>query len=210
MENNKKNLTYYSIVRYDAIEMIPSNVKSILEIGCGGGNTLIEIKKRFPHIKVTGLDIVSKESQKKLDKFILQDINEEHSLFEDNSFDVILFLDVLEHLYDPARVLKHNLKFLKKGGYAISSIPNFRNRALLLNYIRGDFKYEDSGLFDSTHIRFFFKKNMYDLYENCGLSIDGEKKSYNYGNKFQKLINQASFKLFDDLFVLQYLLLGVK
>jgi 2-polyprenyl-3-methyl-5-hydroxy-6-metoxy-1,4-benzoquinol methylase len=88
------------------------------------------------------------------------------------SLDVILCLDVLEHLVDPWTVVKRLSPLLKTDGRLIISIPNIRNwkfiRKLLMN---GDFHYRDAGLLDRTHLRFFVRDTAIELAEAGGLKV---------------------------------------
>lgn len=89
----------------------------------------------------------------------------------DEKFDYILCVDVLEHLRDPHRVLKEVVKYLKEEGSVISSIPNISHNAVIMNLLQGEFKYNQLGLLDNTHVKFFTKKSIIDLMSEAGLEI---------------------------------------
>jgi len=73
---SKENL-YFSNVRFDIIELVPNNNNNILEIGCGKGSTLVELKKIGKAKCIFGIDIIDLGQSEKLDKFILSDIETE-------------------------------------------------------------------------------------------------------------------------------------
>jgi SAM-dependent methyltransferase len=70
-------------------------------------------------------------------------------------FDAVVLSHVLEHLSDPATVLRRFSKLLLQGGCAIIAVPNALSWAMRWQFIRGDFEYKSDGVLDDTHLRFF-------------------------------------------------------
>jgi len=181
----------------------------ILEIGTGMGATLIKAKELGLAEEVVGIDIEKVEnniqSESKIDRFIVGDIEALKLDFENDYFDVIICADVLEHLVDPWKTLERLTIYLKKGGVFISSIPNVRNfRVLLSIALRGDFQYTDSGILDRSHLRFFCKNNIIKMFQENGYDILSIKTNMGaYGLK-HKLINFLTFGMLKDFFVFQY------
>jgi 2-polyprenyl-3-methyl-5-hydroxy-6-metoxy-1,4-benzoquinol methylase len=89
----------------------------------------------------------------------------------DETFDVVLAVDVLERLRDPAPVLKHATTHLTAKGIAIVSIPNVTHAALRLSLLQGRFSYTEQGLLDRTHLRFFDRPGAERLINEAGLTI---------------------------------------
>ncbi|WP_294144007.1 class I SAM-dependent methyltransferase [uncultured Selenomonas sp.] len=87
----------------------------------------------------------------------------------DRAYDHILFADVLEHLYHPARALRRAMDHLKEDGTIITSLPNIANNALLVGLFAGRFTYTPTGLLDDTHIRFFTYDSFLELARTVGL-----------------------------------------
>ncbi|MCY9592022.1 methyltransferase domain-containing protein [Paenibacillus chitinolyticus] len=98
--------------------------------------------------------------------------------FKNIKFDHIIFVDVLEHLKDPWRVLKIAVEFLKEEGTLITSIPNISNNAVIMELLSGRFEYKTLGLLDNTHLRFFTKSSILELYEQAGLQPIGWYATY--------------------------------
>ncbi len=92
-------------------------------------------------------------------------------VFGDTRFDVVLLLDVLEHLRDPLEVLRRVVRLLGPGGRVIASIPNVTHGAVRLNLLRGNFTYTSTGLLDRTHLRFFDRAAVDALFNTAGLDI---------------------------------------
>lgn len=124
-------------------------------------------------------------------------------------FDSISFNDVLEHLLNPGEILKNTKPLLAKKGVVIASIPNIFYLPVFIGEIfwKQDWKYEDSGILDNTHIRFFTKKSIIRLFDEAGYTIkqikgingiDGRKNL-----KF-KILNALTFGNFSDMQYLQF------
>jgi SAM-dependent methyltransferase len=86
-------------------------------------------------------------------------------------FDAILFADVLEHLRDPAAVLRRVRPFVAEGGAVVASIPNVAHASVRLALLAGSFRYREQGLLDESHLRFFTREGVQDLFEGSGCVI---------------------------------------
>jgi 2-polyprenyl-3-methyl-5-hydroxy-6-metoxy-1,4-benzoquinol methylase len=204
----EKPENYFSRIRNDIIELIQCNNCNILEIGCGEGNTLVELKKQGKAKFVAGIDIVDLNQSSKLDKFILADVENDNIDLPEEYFDIIICADVLEHLKDPWNVLRKIKKFLKPNRILLASIPNIREIKTLIDIaIKGDFKYVDAGILDKTHLRFFCKKNSIELFESTGYKI--EKITFNLSPK-RKFLLKLSLGLLEEFLVVEYLVLCKK
>jgi 2-polyprenyl-3-methyl-5-hydroxy-6-metoxy-1,4-benzoquinol methylase len=87
------------------------------------------------------------------------------------TFDVILFLDILEHLRDPLTVLRNSLRLLTERGYVVISLPNIAHGAVRAQLLSGRFAYTDVGLLDRTHLRFFDPVSVYEFLDDAGLIV---------------------------------------
>lgn len=148
--------------------------KKILEIGTSIGNVSKVLKER--ENSVTGIEIDSEAAEiakKYCDHMIIGDVEtiDLDKEIEPASFDVIVCGDVLEHLIKPEDLLKKVKKYLKPEGFLVISIPNFCHGDVILNILKGDFKYTPMGLLDKTHVRFFGLKNIIELFTECGYQI---------------------------------------
>ena len=213
MNYNEKAPDYFSNIRKDLINLIDANAKDlkILEVGAAYGETLYYLKQNGIAAEAVGVDIFedtkNKQNYKPLDRFIFGDI-EKIELPEYNQyFDLILLPDVLEHLFEPKSVLETLKKYLKEDGKIIISMPNIRYYSALYKIVfKGDFKYEESGIFDYTHVRFYCRKNIQELLETAGYTILKQESSIkNYqGKSLSKLINLITFGKFEEFFSTQY------
>lgn len=88
-------------------------------------------------------------------------------------FDRILLLDVLEHLRDPSPVLRDSRRLLAQRGKLLVSVPNAVNLIVRLKVLFGRFRYDDRGILDWSHLRFFTKKTIRALIEKHGYRVTG-------------------------------------
>ena len=86
-------------------------------------------------------------------------------------FDVVLLLDVLEHLRDPLATLNAATGRLKPGGRVIISLPNVTHAALRLQLLAGRFRYTELGLLDRTHLHLFDRAAVEQLIADAGLTV---------------------------------------
>lgn len=91
--------------------------------------------------------------------------------FPEEHFDCLVFADALEHMVRPEVVLKRLLPFLKPGGEVVISLPNVRHYTVVGDlFINGAFTYQDEGILDRTHLRFFTFQEIETLLEGAGLN----------------------------------------
>jgi SAM-dependent methyltransferase len=209
-----KSRDYFENIRYEILPLLPKHVNSIFEIGCGSGQTLSYLKSTGRCDWVGGMEIFPAAAQAargKLD-FVLEGNIEKVSLpFEESYFDIVLCLDVLEHLLDPSSVIKQLHTLLKPGGILICSIPNVRHFSVSIPLLfLGQWNYSDHGILDKTHLRFFTRKSAIDLVASSGLIVNkisstGLKKLSKAG-----FINLITVGIFKRLFEFQYLIRAVK
>ena len=209
-----KGDVYFAHVRREIELLLPDKISRVMEIGCGAGDTLNYLKQTGRCDWVCGVELESgaaAQAREKLDMFIEGNIEHQNLPMAPESLDVILCLDVLEHLVDPWNVIHKLDKLLKPGGSIIASIPNVRHFHVSLPLLfRGKWQYVDAGLLDKTHLRFFVHDSAVELMECSGLRVDMVRtKGLEKGSKAW-LVNMATLSLFRPLFEYQYLIRAIK
>ncbi|GHU44653.1 hypothetical protein FACS1894111_12260 [Clostridia bacterium] len=169
-------LNYYASPRNDLIAMMQHKKEeaiSLLEIGCGAGGTLAKLEHLFPNASVCGIELTESLAKIGANQLnIIQGNIETMTLpYEQNSFDYILFGDVLEHLYQPEDTIKRLLPYLKDTGVYLCSIPNIMHFSVLNPLLAGEFEYQDEGILDRTHLRFFTQNSIRNMFERCQMDI---------------------------------------
>jgi SAM-dependent methyltransferase len=132
----------------------------ILDVGTASGY-LGKILRGKGH-SVSGIEgdaAAAEKAKGHYDSFQLADLESCEFPFR-REFDYILFADVLEHLRDPAAVLRKCLPALKESGKIIISVPNVANFVVRLSLLFGRFDYMDRGILDRTHLRFFTLRSL--------------------------------------------------
>lgn len=169
-------ISYYSNARTDIIDLIKQSSESeisVLEIGCGSGSTMSRIEYLYPNASVKGIEIsdeVAKIGRNQLD-IITGNIESMELLYEKECFDYIILADVVEHLRDPEASLKRLSSYLKDDGRILVSIPNIMHKSVINSLLQGEFEYQDSGILDRTHLRFFTLSSIKKMLYRCGMEI---------------------------------------
>lgn len=164
---------YSTYIRTDIVQLIDRDKNSpinVLEVGCACGTTLLAIKNKYPNSKLYGIEL--NENAAKIAKYFAdvraENIEENNLSYEEKHFDYIIFADVLEHLYNPEKVLENMKKYLKDDGCILASIPNVMHHSVIKQLINGSWTYEDAGILDKTHIRFFTKSEIIKIFDKSG------------------------------------------
>jgi len=174
----------YTGPRPDVLALLPEHFASVLDVGCGAGALGASIKHRWKNCRVVGMENdprLFEMAEKQLDKALKVDLNESdpfHGLGPEERFDVIVFADVLEHLVVPHRLLASARSHLAEGGCIIISLPNVRHYSTFVSLgFLGSWPQRDRGIHDRTHLHFYAKKNMLELFSACGLIPVKEKRN---------------------------------
>ena len=197
MPDKKFNLSYVG-ERPDIEKLISPQAKMILDVGCSTG-VLGSSLKANTGAYVVGIEIspsMAEIAEKKIDKVLCGDVTEifKKGQLKEQSFDTIIFADVLEHLEDPWITLQYAVKCLKPEGKVVASIPNVRHIDTLFHLIvKGYWPYRNRGIHDRTHLRFFTLKNIHELFESANLSIDMVRPNYRLIERPHKLNEIAKY-----------------
>lgn len=171
------SLTYSFASRSDLFPMMDLEREGlrVLEIGCACGATLRDIGARNPSAKLYGVELNENAAAIAAPFAQILSMNVEKLDPEEipERFDYIIMGDVIEHLLEPWTAIRNMRELLVPGGSIIASIPNVANISNLYNVLRGRWTYEDSGLLDRTHFRFFTKYEIIRMFEDANLVIDG-------------------------------------
>ncbi|MGY3793719.1 class I SAM-dependent methyltransferase [uncultured Aquimarina sp.] len=174
MDYDNKPDNYFNNTRHEMLDFLPKNTKTLLDVGCGEGAFASMIKEKF-QTETWGIELMKEEGEKAkklLDKVFIGEVEGFIDELPDDYFDTIYFNDVLEHLVDPYVVLEKMKSKLSKDGVIISSIPNMRYHSALKNLVLNkNWEYEDHGIMDKTHLRFFTGKSIANMYTRLGYKI---------------------------------------
>lgn len=168
---------YHRLARRELVDLFTSPRKRVIEIGSAAGYTGKYCKEKFPGVEYWGFELnraAAKEAMRNIDRVVcgrFEDQQLDMLGLEPRSVDGVILGDVLEHMYDPWRALNSLHPWLSENAELAVCIPNIRNLWLLNEIAEGRFGYEQDGLLDITHIRFFTHREVQRLMDSTGYSI---------------------------------------
>jgi 2-polyprenyl-3-methyl-5-hydroxy-6-metoxy-1,4-benzoquinol methylase len=183
---------YYSSNRQEILSFIPGHIRRTLEFGCGRGDFSAFLKERF-NAETWAVEIHRESAEiasQKLDRVLCKDAINAMAELPDDYFDCIFFLDVLEHLTDPYRLLEECRTKLTSQGRVIASIPNIRYYRAFADYVfRGKWEYRQHGIMDIGHLRFFTFSSIREMFRKLNYSIRTLQGIHPTGSKTYFLLN---------------------
>lgn len=171
-----KQTPIHSHYNPDILNIMPSNLRRVVEVGCSSGALAkaytginpeciysgIEIDPEFAAIAASSCsDVICGNIEKLAENEFLQ-------LFPSDCW---VFGDALEHLYDPWALLKRIRPHLAPEALIIACIPNAQHWSMQARLNCGLLRYEDHGLMDRTHIRWFTRTTIIEMFESTGYKI---------------------------------------
>lgn len=164
---------YYLHARPEILQMVPHSATRILDVGCGAGVLGASIKSR-QGAEVHGVELVSDAASKAggcLDRVWNLPVESALSELADGYYDCIVAADVLEHVIDPWDTLIGLKEKLEPDGKIVVSLPNVQNWGVVSSLLEGKWDYRSEGILDRTHLHFFTRKSVEELFWNAGLHI---------------------------------------
>ena len=185
-EYAEKGGDYYEYPRSEMLALYPADAKRVLDVGCGAGAFGVEVKKNGAEVWGVEPDLKSFEKAvTRLDRTFYGYFNQSTGLPE-KYFDCIFFNDVIEHMMNPAEALQLAKKLLAPGGKIIASIPNIAHFPTVWHLVfGGEWRYAERGILDRTHLRFFTRSSIAELFGENGLRVvklEGINEYYGTGN----------------------------
>lgn len=180
-------MRYFDTPRTEILPYLPERCGRLLDIGCGAGSTTAWIREHHEVAWAGGVEFDAGAAERAAPRFeqlwtgMVEQTNLEDAI-PAGSLDLVLCLDVLEHLADPWNVVERLSPLIAPGGRLIVSVPNIRNWKFIRRLLfKGDFHYTDSGLLDRTHLRFFVRETAEGLATSGGLCLQGSYDANRYG-----------------------------
>lgn len=160
----------------DLLRVIPECAEFVIEIGCSSGALAREFKKIKPDCSYFGVDIDSQYTllaDRYCDRTAAIDIEESGNDFfiEHQHRDCWVFGDTLEHFRDPWKILRKVRAVIPAQGCVVACIPNAQHWSVQVKLGVGDFRYQDSGLLDRTHLRWFTRQTIMELFAETGFDV---------------------------------------
>jgi len=193
LNTSKWDKSYYEKCRNDVLELIPRRCKRLLSVGCGCGATEAQLMQRGVQVVGVPLDPIIAESAKTRGLHIVPpDFRRAKSALAGETFDCILFVDVLQHLPHPEETLAEFADLLDEDGHVIAAVPNFKYMKYFCENIRQGRVGLNASSFDKTRLHFTTPKMMTEWFRRSSLRTVTVK--YNVQPRFSSLAG-ASFGL---------------
>lgn len=186
----------------DYFKQVDINLK-VLDVGCSEG-FFMELLRNLGFENIKGIDPSSKVVEKAKKKGLIAEQNDIDEFQTKEKYDVILMMDVLEHLEKPEQALEKAYKLLNDNGALYLNIPICDSLALrcrrFLKLASRESQLHD---WDETHINAYSKKELVSLLKACSFSV---VKSQRISNRFP-FISRISLKFSE--FLQQFTLCGL-
>jgi trans-aconitate methyltransferase len=171
---------YYQLARPEVARLVPPDARFVVDVGCGAGALGHALKQSRPGLEVRGIEPV--QTQADLARQVLDAAHcgtaEAGPPQEWPSADCVIFADVLEHLVDPWQTLKSWRARLRAGATLVVSLPNVSNSGVVGGMLRGRWDYQDWGVLDRTHLRFFTRATGVELIESAGFRVQTVRRIF--------------------------------
>jgi len=161
-------------MRDDLAAKVPHGAGAVLDVGCSRGATADALRSRGVR-RIVGIEPDAADAAAAAGAYDevlavrLEDVP--HATELSGRFDAILFGDVLEHLVDPSDALVRVRPWLSERGVVVASVPNVGHWSIVDDLIRGRFDYVPYSILSGTHVRFFTRSTLIDLFEASGYRV---------------------------------------
>jgi 2-polyprenyl-3-methyl-5-hydroxy-6-metoxy-1,4-benzoquinol methylase len=171
--STSKPESYFEQARPELVALLPARLGRVLDIGCGAGGVGRSIRDRADHLTGIELDPVAAERARAAYDEVHTGAVDDVLATVVGPFDTVLAYDVLEHLADPASVLRRVHALAAPGALIHVSVPNARHWSLVRDLVlRGTFGYTETGHRDETHLRWLTPRDLTALLETGGWHVE--------------------------------------
>jgi methionine biosynthesis protein MetW len=176
MPHATSTVAAYTGPRPDVVALIDTAPRRVLDIGCSDGS--LGASLRSEGTEVVGIEYDSAfaaTAREQLDRVVVGDAEEAaKALIEANeTFDLVICADVLEHIVNPGAVLWNVHRLLTPPGKCIVSLPNVRFWTTFTQLgLHGRWPRKDRGLHDRTHVSWFTDRDARDLFTHTGFAVE--------------------------------------
>jgi 2-polyprenyl-3-methyl-5-hydroxy-6-metoxy-1,4-benzoquinol methylase len=160
----------------DLLKFIPADARRIIEIGCSAGALAREFKKAAPEADYLGVEIdpaYAELARRHCDRVLVLNLEQADNAFWHSAADrdCWIFGDVLEHFQDPWTILRRIRAVIPTNGSIVACVPNMQHWSMQVRLNIGALNYEASGLMDRTHLRWFTRQTLIQLFADTGFTF---------------------------------------
>jgi 2-polyprenyl-3-methyl-5-hydroxy-6-metoxy-1,4-benzoquinol methylase len=201
---------YYGHPRREMEPFVPARARVLLDVGCGAGAFAATLRAARPDrpLEIWGVELeaaAAARSRGAIDRVLVGDAVARVGELPDGAFDCVVCNDVLEHLAEPAALLRQIRRVLGAQGALVASVPHVRYFFNVVDLVvHGRWDYVDEGILDRTHLRFFTRGSLCRLLADEGFDVQTLQGINPTGSMKFKLVNLATLGRWADLRWLQY------
>jgi len=167
----------YDAVNNELLSLVPTNARRVVDVGCMLGSLGHAVRSRAPQTEFVGLDIdpdYAAAAARHCTETFACDIEAVSPELWERLFpsDCWIFGDSLEHLRNPWQVLRRVRDGIDADGCLLVCLPNAQHWSVQRNLASGHFRYQDSGLMDRTHLRWFTRITLLEMLQITGWQVE--------------------------------------
>jgi len=174
-ERAQSDSSYPDACNPDLLSRIPLAARTVLDVGCHTGALGAAYRRLNPSAILLGIEAdpaAAAIAATRLDDVRAVDLEADPMPFAlPAGLDCLILGDVLEHLRDPWSILAHQAEALAEDGTLLLCVPNVEHWSFLARLLRGDWDYQDSGLLDRSHLRWFTRRTVTEGLKRLGLHV---------------------------------------
>lgn len=202
---------YFANARHDIVGRLKTDGSAaVLELGCGAGGTGAAVLAAGKAARYVGIELSAKAAaaaRERLTEVIEGNVETLDLEPLHDGFDALIISEVLEHLTDPWRTLKRLARCVRPGGQVFASSPNIAQWRVVKSLLMGRFDYQETGVMDRTHLRWFTPQSYRDMFETAGLEVVSIGPITPHAAR-TRLLNRLTRDRFRHLFMTQIMVEG--
>ncbi len=159
--------------RSELLPLVPPDTRKVLEVGCAEG-AFGELLERHG-ARVTGIEpdrAAAAVAVPRVSRVVAVPLEEAIDELSSERFDLVVLSDVLEHLSDPVRDLRHLEGLLEPGGTLLFSLPNAAHAAVLAGMLQGRFDHALEGIVADDHRTYAGSRGWERVLSAGGFSVE--------------------------------------
>jgi len=160
---------YRSATRSELLPLLPAGLRRALDVGGGDGGFLAALGGMQPGCETHLVEhdpLACARAQARVDRVWCGDFTA--LPLPPGDFDLVSFLDALEHASDPPTWLARARELLRADGHLLLSVPNVGHWSVVADLIEGRWDYVPAGIHCITHLRFFTRHTLTEWLDEAG------------------------------------------